>query len=116
MEPPLASYYGGSKSLFNMSNERADIVAQNSESWGEKYHGGPWRYGPGAPGLYQSCRLLKMGSYLTVFRFISKIHCRHVFQVGNANELNAAYAADAYCRIKGCPGVRKSAFVFLRSK
>ncbi|KAF2796696.1 pyruvate decarboxylase [Melanomma pulvis-pyrius CBS 109.77] len=25
--------------------------------------------------------------------------------VGNANELNAAYAADAYCRIKGCPGV-----------
>ncbi|KAL4892390.1 thiamine diphosphate-binding protein [Aspergillus ambiguus] len=25
--------------------------------------------------------------------------------VGNANELNAAYAADAYCRVKGCSGV-----------
>ncbi|KAL3477418.1 pyruvate decarboxylase [Aspergillus californicus] len=25
--------------------------------------------------------------------------------VGNANELNAAYAADGYCRVKGCPGV-----------
>ncbi|KAK5451384.1 Pyruvate decarboxylase 1 [Exophiala xenobiotica] len=25
--------------------------------------------------------------------------------VGNANELNAAYAADGYARIKGCPGV-----------
>ncbi|PVH73681.1 pyruvate decarboxylase, partial [Cadophora sp. DSE1049] len=25
--------------------------------------------------------------------------------IGNANELNAAYAADAYCRVKGCPGV-----------
>ena len=27
--------------------------------------------------------------------------------VGNANELNAAYAADGYARIKGCPGVRE---------
>ncbi|KAH7124323.1 thiamine diphosphate-binding protein [Dactylonectria macrodidyma] len=25
--------------------------------------------------------------------------------VGNANELNAAYAADGYARVKGCPGV-----------
>ncbi|KAL4901260.1 thiamine diphosphate-binding protein [Aspergillus multicolor] len=25
--------------------------------------------------------------------------------VGNANELNAAYAADGYSRVKGCPGV-----------
>ncbi|PVH71380.1 pyruvate decarboxylase [Cadophora sp. DSE1049] len=25
--------------------------------------------------------------------------------VGNANELNAAYAADGYCRVKGTPGV-----------
>ncbi|UPK92666.1 hypothetical protein LCI18_003601 [Fusarium solani-melongenae] len=27
--------------------------------------------------------------------------------VGNANELNAAYAADGYARVKGCPGVGK---------
>ena len=26
-------------------------------------------------------------------------------EVGNSNELNAAYAADGYSRIKGSPGV-----------
>lgn len=25
--------------------------------------------------------------------------------MGNSNELNAAYASDGYCRVKGCPGV-----------
>lgn len=32
---------------------------------------------------------------------------KHWVIVGNANELNAAYAADGYARVKGCPGVRK---------
>jgi TPP-dependent 2-oxoacid decarboxylase len=27
------------------------------------------------------------------------------YEVGNSNELNGAYAADGYSRIKGCPGV-----------
>ncbi|CZR68750.1 related to pyruvate decarboxylase [Phialocephala subalpina] len=30
--------------------------------------------------------------------------------IGNANELNAAYAADGYSRIKGCPGVLVTTF------
>jgi pyruvate decarboxylase len=28
--------------------------------------------------------------------------------VGNANELNAAYSADGYARVKGVPGARRS--------
>ena len=28
--------------------------------------------------------------------------------VGNSNELNAAYAADGYARVKGVPGCRES--------
>jgi hypothetical protein len=31
--------------------------------------------------------------------------CILTLTVGNANELNAAYAADGYSRVKGCPGV-----------
>jgi TPP-dependent 2-oxoacid decarboxylase len=31
--------------------------------------------------------------------------CLFSLEVGNSNELNAAYAADGYSRIKGSPGV-----------
>jgi pyruvate decarboxylase len=30
-----------------------------------------------------------------------------LISVGNANELNAAYAADGYARVKDCPGVSR---------
>lgn len=39
-------------------------------------------------------------------------HVKGLTWVGNQNELNAAYAADGYARVKGIPGVCQCTTVF----
>jgi hypothetical protein len=44
-------------------------------------------------------------TYYTDLKYVCTAIYILTLTVGNANELNAAYAADGYSRVKRCPGV-----------
>jgi TPP-dependent 2-oxoacid decarboxylase len=44
------------------------------------------------------------GAYLSLWALTDRL-------VGNANELNAAYSADGYARVRGAPGVCNSSYL-----
>jgi len=101
----------GVRAIFVRFTDSKELVTPHTIA-NRSFVGRSGRLQPSTPRLHLPCRGLDMGLVTPDFTDPTDSNHAYHFVVGNQNELNAAYAADGYARVKGIPGVCQCTTVF----